>query len=298
MLLNEMIEFCNSNYSSQDTSHICCDCNHPDECSGSCKDCLEQIHYPNRYSNGKTDYDCENLINFYVCDYAYKYASEILYLIRKCRILESFEEYRVLSLGCGACPDLMAFEELIAISGEEKKIKYLGVDKNNLWFSVHEEIKRYGLKNNLSVNFAYEDIVNYLYAGKNIRGANVLVLQYIISHFYNTGQIGMISVFFDGIIQHIIKNKRQGSQFVILINDVNSFYRGRDYFEKLYKKILDAGYEATCNKYYFNYNIKNEKQRYGVMHRSAEILFNIPNEIYSYEPWEICSSAQMIIEIE
>lgn len=57
MLIDEIVSFCNSQYSHADTEHICESCQH-EECPQSCKKCLEEIHYPYRYPNGKKDYDC------------------------------------------------------------------------------------------------------------------------------------------------------------------------------------------------------------------------------------------------
>ena len=42
MLIHEIVDYCNAEYRNADTTHLCHDCNHPSECSGSCKNCLEQ----------------------------------------------------------------------------------------------------------------------------------------------------------------------------------------------------------------------------------------------------------------
>jgi len=67
-----------------------------------------------------------------------------------------------------------------------------------------------------------------------------LVLQYVISHFYNTGQIEKINEFFDNLVERIIMYRNERKPFVIIINDVNSTYRGRDFFIDLCKKLSDA----------------------------------------------------------
>lgn len=298
MLIDELINYCDNQYSSQDTKHLCDNCNHPYECSGSCKDCLKQIHYPEKNPYGKKDYDCDNLINFYVCDYSYKYASEILYLMRKSKLLPDIQDYKIVSLGCGCCPDLMAFEEYVRKSKKNKSIKYFGVDRNEHWDFVHKAIKKYCINNNISVKFFYKDIIQYFNEGKKIKNANVLIMQYVISYFYNTRQIRKIENFFDAIVDQILSVKSKNDPFVILISDVNSSRRGRDFFERLYFKIKEAGYKCTFSKFYFNYRIVNDNQRYGNMHLSNDILFNMPDQINKYDPWTKCSSAQMIIEIE
>lgn len=294
MLIDEIVSFCNSQYSHADTEHICESCQH-EECSQSCKKCLEEIHYPYRYPNGKKDYDCCNLIYFYMCDYTYKYASEIWYLLRKSEVIKSIETFRILSIGCGGCPDLMAFESYLKENGQRKKISYLGIDKNELWSPIHNEIKNYR-SNLIRTSFCYDDALELL-SRKRVNSANVLVLQYVISHFYNTGQICKIELFYERLIENIILRKEKGKPFVILINDVNSNNRGRDLFESLCKKLADAGMHGSYAKYYFNYRIQNDYQRYGEEHTSNSLLYDMPSNLSKYEPWKYCSSAQMIIEI-
>lgn len=131
----------------------------------------------------------------------------------------------------------------------------------------------------------------------NISNANVIVLQYVISHFYNTGQIGEIESFFEKLVQNIILHKKQGKPLVVLINDVNSNNRGRENFQKLVEKLDGKGFTENSQGYYFDYNIKNEFQRYGIKHESNKILYNIPDGLSIYQPWEECSSAQLLIEV-
>ena len=45
------------------------------------------------------------------------------------------------------------------------------------------------------------------------------------------------------------------------------------------------------------YNIRNEFQRYGIKHESNRIVYNIPDRLSTYQPWEVCSSAQLLIEV-
>ncbi len=62
---------------------------------------------------------------------------------------------------------------------------------------------------------------------------------------------------------------------MVLINDVNSNNRGRDYFEKLVEKLDGEGLIENSQGYYFDYNIRNEFQRYGIKHESNRIVYNI-----------------------
>lgn len=297
MLIHEIVEYCNIEYRANIT-HLCRDCKHPSKCSGSCKNCLEQIHYPSRYPDGKKDYDCKNLINFYVCDYTNKYASEMLYLLRKSEKLKEIDEYHILSIGCGAVPDLMAFEQYAFESEDIKDIRYSGVDVNPLWKPIHNKIKNYSSDSISDTKFVYNDAIKYFNTNQ-IKDINVIVLQYVISHFYNTGQINQIKHFFTNLVNNVIKNRNNNEPLIILINDVNSCNRGRDFFIDLVN-ILDSNhFVSKYGQFYFDYRIQNDFQRYGEMHLRNNTLFNLSEyDLDIYEPWEQCSSAQMLIEIE
>lgn len=124
MLIDRVMSFCDSEYRNAHRNTRCEDCLHTGDCSRNCKDCLEEIHYPSRHPNGKKFYDCPHLINFYVCDYAYKYATEIYYLLQKSDALAEIEHYSIFSIGCGACPDLMAFELYLQRNAPGKTLEY------------------------------------------------------------------------------------------------------------------------------------------------------------------------------
>ena len=295
MLIHEIVDYCNTEYCRSDTKHVCYNCNHPSECSGGCKECLKQIHFPNGYPGGKRDYDCKNLINFYVCDYINKYASEMLYLLRKSNKLNRMYEYNILSIGCGAAPDLTAFEEYVSETNPYKKINYFGIDMNQLWRPIHRKIMHYSGRSVNRIQFQYDDATEYL-NGHPMHGIDVVVFQYVISHFYNTGHIEQIHGLFESIEKNVIDNKEPGNPVVILINDVNSCNRGRDFFEEM---LWFAGNHGGVSQYYFDYRIQNENQRYGEMHPDNKILFDLSEcDLDIYKPWEECSSAQMLIEIE
>ena len=128
--------------------------------------------------------------------------------------------------------------------------------------------------------------------------ANVVILQYIISHFYNNGQITKINNFFQKLVNAIVCHKQKDVPMVILINDVNSNNRGRDFFADLVGNLQDADFHGNCRGYYFNYRIVNQAQMYGLKHSSNETIFKMPNEFEDiYHPWHICSSAQLLIEV-
>ena len=298
MLIHKIVEYCNTEYRNADTTHLCRDCNHPSQCFGTCKNCLEQIHYPSKYPNGKKDYDCNNMINFYVCDYTNKYASEMLYLLRKSEKLKEIDKYHILSIGCGAAPDLMAFEQYVHETDSSKKISYLGYDINELWKPIHEKINEYHCYEIIKTRFQYEDVIKF-FDVRTVEKANVLVLQYVISHFYNTGQIKIIRQFFFDLIKNVVKARNNDEPFIILINDVNSCNRGRDFFGDFVEALKTNNYHGHCGCFYFEHIIKDDRQRYGEKHPRNNTLFDLSEyDLEIYEPWQVCSSAQMLIEIE
>jgi len=297
MLIDEIVVYCNKEYKSANTENLCENCTHPTECSGNCKSCLEQVHYPYKNSNGLRDYNCINIIDFYACTYLYKYASEIYYLIKKCESLNEIEELHIMSIGCGASPDLMAFEKYCEEKETPQSIAYVGFDKNELWSPIHKKIKKYAEnKDNMRVRFKDEEIFDYL-GRKPVPRVNVLIMQYVISHFYNTEQIGQIEIFFDELVDNIVKHKETDNPLVIIINDVNSCYRGRNYFEEFVQKLEEEGVNCTSQGYYFDYCITNVNQRYGKKHEKKDICFTMQGGLEEYEPWEKCSGAQMLIEV-
>ncbi len=298
MLIHEIVRFCDNEYRKAANSCCCNNCSHPSECPGGCKNCLEQIHFPSRYPDGKKDYDCKKMMKFYVCDYINKYASEILYLLRKSDVLREMTDYRILSIGCGAAPDLMAFEQYVHETDGRKQISYIGMDVNPLWEDVHKEINQYDSAVIKRVQFLRRDAIQY-FRSKKLPKANVIVLQYVISHFYNTGQTNEIKHLFANLVRNVVENRRTDNPFVIIINDVNSCHRGRDYFEDFVKILRDQKYEGRYGRFYFDYNIQYEPQRYGTRHVRNNTLFSLNGiDLSIYDPWTLCSSAQMIIEID
>ena len=297
MLIDRVMSFCDSEYRKAHKDTRCEDCLHTGECSRKCKDCLEEIHYPSRHPNGKKFYDCPHLINFYVCDYTYKYATEIYYLLQKSDALTKIDHYRIFSIGCGACPDLMAFELYLQKNTLDKTIEYRGIDKNPLWEPVHNQVLNYTAEEITYINLSTEDAFTFLehFAVGDI---NVLVLQYIISALYVAEGSDAVDKLFDLIVDSIVKLKNNSEPFVILINDVNSKNMGRDLFLNLKTKLQLAGFPVSYTQYYFDRNIQVEAQRYGIKHeKSAAMNETMARKYLQYEPWQFCTSAQLLIEI-
>lgn len=301
MLLDKILSYCDGKYQECSGRRPCPICRHPTGvCSGNCEKCLEQVHYPYKYPDGKKDYDCQNMLNFYACKYLYKYTSEICHLINRSSMVPSvIDEYHILSIGCGASPDLAAFEKYILDTMSGKTISYVGCDVNPLWGDIHGVVDAYVNQSQVvrKCKFIYDDALSLLREGR-FGGTNIIVMQYLISHLYNTGQIGMVDSFFDTIIRNVISCKEKNNPLVIMINDVNSCHRGRDCFYSLAQKLKAAKYDINVEALHFPYGQMNSGQQYGSAHSNTGILFNVPQAMKKYNPWEQCSSAQLLIEVK
>lgn len=128
MLIDDVVDFCNCNY-----RNTCCPDYDDAECN--CKDYLDDIHFHRNLL--RKNYDCERLWDFYLCRYSHKYCSEILYALEECVDLNRYPFFHILSLGCGAAPDLMAFDYLNC----EQDISYYGIDINNYLEKIHNFIE-------------------------------------------------------------------------------------------------------------------------------------------------------------
>ena len=113
MLIDKIVNFSSKSFQG---SEACVNCTHPILCPGKCNDCLTQVHW----SNGRKDYNCKNIIHYYCCSFMFQYASEIYHLINESQMLKQMREYKILSLGCGASPDLVAFEKFTSEVTSEK----------------------------------------------------------------------------------------------------------------------------------------------------------------------------------
>lgn len=298
MLIEDILSFCHSEYTNQGTTPPCPKCVHPVKCSGSCEKCLEQVHW--QTENGMPDYLCPNIINFYACKYLFKYASEIQYLLKESKLFCSIDNYNIISIGCGASPDLMAIENFLG-SENHKKIMYTGFDINTRWNFIHNEISRHSENNspNIKTKFSNADAVRLFYKQFNsIKNANILILQYLISSLYNSCNTDDIKEFLDKIVNKIEKISLKNIPFIIIVNDINHHTKARNHMEYLKNKISAKSLmNVEINQYYFNKNGLNSFQKHGIPHCSKDILYDIPEELFGYSPWRDCTSTQLLIEV-
>ena len=252
-LVNRLIHYCDEQYRSDNCQYDANSCAEL-RCFGNCKECLNQIHFPGNYQGRikKDDYDCKKILFFYVCDYLVKYASEMYYLLVSENIISKINYLRILSIGCGDCPDLIAFEEYFKNSNIIN-VDYLGVDTNERWVDINNIIREYynNTNRNFNINFLYDSFVGF---DIDKYQPNFVVIQYLFSYLYLHNKQFAISQIVDKINNYIF-NACCNKPIFILINDVNSINAGRDvWINQFIEKLSNPNIKIITNKYYFNYN--------------------------------------------
>lgn len=284
MLIDTVVDFCDRKYSSQ----TCTGCQSHHLCHQDCKNCLDDLHFHNNCI--RTDYCCEHLLDYYVCRYSYKYCSEIIYALENID-LSRYPYFNILSLGCGASPDLMAFDYL----NLSQPIKYKGFDINEYWGKIHSLIKEQ-FTGTLIEYYRGFNVLD-LFDTTTIENCNVIIIEYLISFFYNSiGEAGLLS-WFDKLANQIISYKPSDSQMLIVINDADSIHVGRDVFPKLRDSIERKGLRVLkeYRKRFKENNYYQNSERY----YSCSNKFQIPNGFSDkYKVAIRCESAQLILEVE
>ena len=242
MLKDTLLQWCEQKYDPSLSGHCDPHCSNRDNCKGDCDKCLDQVHwYPS--SGGRSDYTCPNLLFKYVLRFTQKYSDQIALALSNID-LSLYPNYRIFSIGCGGAPDLMAFEEVVG----NKRIYYKGYDRNPLWEPIHNKIEEYtGYTLGIDAKLCREDIFNVFFDGRPAhKQYNVVVIQYLLSHLYNTGEEEQTNQLFKGIIDKILSNRPKGSPFLIIITDVDSLNKGRNRWYSFLDMLEDAGYYGNA----------------------------------------------------
>lgn len=318
-LFDCVVDFCNKKYIDYGIScghsgncNNTHECNHPNgKCSKidnrSCEYCLNQIHFGKKnQKEGKeqgevrASYDCPKLINYYVCRYSYGYMSELYAIFKKNYVksfLVGFNSYDILSLGCGACPDLMALELLNKQENIKKNIKYTGIDNNEYWVEVKDRIEHYVKGNQATINaFNYYNNDVYKFFDEYTGEYNIVCINYLISSLYNTDQIKKtdnerVKELVRKIVNGFINNRNK--YMIIIINDTNN----NEYANNctIFEDFISIFNETKELKYikYNNYFDKNSE--------CVDHPFEFPDKLDPFQPnkGRILNnfSAQLILEV-
>lgn len=271
----------------------CIACSHPSgHCSGGCLQCSEEVNF--HQAGKRADYNCQKFLYYYVCRYSWKYCSEIMYALDVID-LRKYPHFNILSLGCGGTPDLMAFEEL---NSESKPVLYHGYDVNPYWEPIQNQITAYARSTQkIDAVFNIKNIFDVLNSGELLNQQyNVVVLEYLLSHFPDLHRNQMAARLFDGLINQVILNRATNIPFLILVNDIDH-YKVRNLFDVLLEKIKTTKCPGMAYKFHFSPRSKD----YGdgsSQYDSCMNRFAIPEAMKSSYACAInCSSAQFIIEL-
>ncbi|WPX08797.1 hypothetical protein [Anaerocellum danielii] len=124
------------------------------------------------------------MIYYYCGRYSLKYAGELFVLLQQISHRIS-DNPRILSVGCGPCTDLFAFEAFFRMYKPDKRIEYHGLEKSTLWKDIHDFIVQHGKKHNFSkVKITYLDVLNEYQKIEEIiknEKPNIITFQYVIS---------------------------------------------------------------------------------------------------------------------
>ena len=269
------------------------------KCTGDCGQCLRYIHWPQKAQEDgipPREYDCVNMADYYVLQFGVRYASEILYAWGNANQNRKYE-MSVLSIGCGPCTDLFAFDYLL----QKKQIallNYYGTDLNykGVWTRLHTDIKNYAL-GKYKVHFNYDNANNI---SKDLDHSgivpNVLVFQYVFSDMLKRFSEYEINSYIKEVAKYI--NNIMPPYSVIIINDINNPKGGRDYFYYLAKQISPKILYIDTARYFHNNYKGNDTQAYGVIYETNKLLFSDVINIETYQPYYpklYCASAQRII---
>lgn len=301
MLLDEIVNYSDAQYRLYGENCGNRKCTRPaGHCSGSCYNCLYYIHYPDRAPVGsKKLYDCPKMLFHYVCQYSYLYTRELLCAFEEeYDFLKEYSQFNILSLGCGGCADLMALEYFLTYY-VEVPVHYIGIDINKFWIPIHQQVERYC--NFAGIDFhepIYEDAFKFVQEYP-IEDTNVIIISYLISYLYNSNQIDQINSFIDNITENIIKRKGD-NKLLLVINDVNSNRRGRNYFADFEECIRGRGLTVLNNKYkYFDTGHLNVYQMLGTPYEMEGLGVNIPETIQRkyHARTEMQTTIQLLLEV-
>lgn len=302
MLIDHLVSFCDTMYSSLGSNCGCegGHCNHPSgECSGSCYNCLYHIHYPDRAPEpAKKEYDCVKMLFHYVCQYSYLYTTELLCAFEnEWSFIKDFPYYHILSLGCGGCADLLAFDYLRQKNDFITPISYMGIDVNDLWTPIHLSIKDYCENNNIRFQTHYYDVFDF-FNENNVPNTNIIVISYLLSYLYNTDQIAAINSLAENLARRAIKEKDM--PLLLIINDVNSYKRGRDHFSAFVNAIQKSGLTIAKKEFkYFDTGYLFDGQKLGSPYSVNKVVLPVPREMQAkyHASTSINSTVQLLVEV-
>jgi hypothetical protein len=185
------------------------------------------------FCNTPNEYDCDKKMNYYVLKYGSSYyVGEIYHYLENSLLIESLNitNINILSLGCGFCPDYYAVSQYITNKKLDINFQYYGLDISTAWNTTRLSYS--------NVHCDQSDLVQPF----NIQNAHIIMLNKIFSTTYRHG---LHDSFLSNLIEAINPTMMQNA--VLIFNDVNSIYMGRDIFDKRISLLFS---QSNMRKYY------------------------------------------------
>jgi len=230
-MFDKVLSLCKNNY--EQAKNYCCHKSVLKPCN--CEQCLYEGF---RNSNQPDDYNCDKKMNCYVLKYGSAYISEIYHYLNTSKILEPYkgQSINVLSLGCGFCPDYFALSQYITDKGLGISLSYYGIDSSEHWKSTRLNFSdiKYG-QSDLTNSFSFEN-------------SQIIMMNKVFSTIHKHK---LHNVFLKNLIAAISTMDKNS---VLIFNDVNSIYMGRDDFSKYIDHLFNKG---QIRKFYTD-NPENE----------------------------------------
>lgn len=279
----------------------CMDCTYGTYCEHNCEKCLDYIHFPSHAKKGAPErkYDCTHMADFYTCKYSCRYASEIVYAVKRCKKLATLSDLKVLSFGCGPCTDLLAIDYLRSQGDlSYHTLEYRGIDYSQMvWKHIHRDIKAFE-NDRQKIQFYYKDACEIIHdVARGSWTPNVIVFQYVFSDMKKHTDLQQIREFIATFADYY--NSKVCANTYVILNDVNlstQYNGGRDFFDELYRKLENS----SCKKGRFcNDNSTSDYYPRGYPYGTEEFpcnanFFDI-TQWNAYSPFDTCASAQMLI---
>jgi hypothetical protein len=296
-MFNQLLAACNNRYLYEKKHCTGNKCTYAGFCpnTGECGSCLKLVHFPDRVKEDapQRQYDCTHMADYYVCKYACKYISELIYAFVQLQDLKNKRTLKVLSFGCGPCTDLLALDHLRQQQiYSYDTLEYRGVDYGrDVWANIHNDISTMISEDDIVVKFYYNDVIKLISTIANGTWIpDLVVFQYFFSDMNKNSPKQEIANFMNTFAKYA--NTKMGDCSYIVFNDINlsvSYGGGREYFDRIHN-LLDGGCYTTGH---FHNEIRPNTYEYGQIFPDNSLFFDI-NGLTLYQPFESCSSAQMI----
>lgn len=280
---------------------LCKKCNNT-KCTSDCGTCLYYMHRPEEAKKkGIPDrkYDCPNMADYYVCKYACRFTSEMIYALRRLVDIRD-KNIKVLSFGCGPCTDLFAIDYLQR-QAILKSVDYRGIDyEANMWEDIHHDIKE-TITQEQKVTFYYHDIcsiIDDIVSGVDIWNnwiPDVVIFQYLFSDMHKHSGENKTMSFIEKFAK--FANDYMAENTYIVINDINlskkkPYHGGREYFDVLYRSLDDFSYRSGR----FHNNNSELTYPYGRFEfpNNKTFFHDLIDQMAYFSPFDSCASAQLI----